>query len=229
MSTDPWIKRRARSASQRRLSRRCLLRRSPLGLAAFALAACNSPSHSSPQQSAASLSKAEAQPPSLRPTPACGSGLATPAQTPGPFYTPNSPQRQSLLEADTVGERLVLTGQVLTTGCGAIANCLVDVWQTNAQGEYDNDGYHLRGHQFTDSEGRYWLETIVPGQYPGRTRHLHIRLQAPDGSGLTTQLYLPQERSENEADFLFVPELLMQVEDGANGPQAQFDFVLEPA
>jgi len=212
------------------ISRRRFLRRSPPFLAGFALAACSQaaskPSSHSTYSDYLDI-RSDAGPKRLPPTPTCGdSALTTPAQTPGPFYSPNSPQRQSLLEANTAGSRLILTGQVLTTECVPLANSLVDVWQTDAQGQYDNTGNKLRGHQFTDAKGQYWLETIVPGLYPGRTRHLHIKVQAPDRTVLTTQLYLPEEPL-NEKDFLFQPDLMMGVQDTADGKKARFDFVLQ--
>ena len=37
-----------------------------------------------------------------------------------------------------------------------------------------------RGHLFTDGEGRYRFRTILPALYPGRTRHYHIKVQAPE-------------------------------------------------
>jgi protocatechuate 3,4-dioxygenase beta subunit len=76
-------------------------------------------------------------------------------------------------------------------------------------------GFRLRGHQFTDGAGRYRLDTIVPGVYPGRTRHIHVRVQAPNGPLLTTQLYFPGE-TENRRDGIFNPKLLMAVNDSAN-------------
>jgi protocatechuate 3,4-dioxygenase beta subunit len=119
----------------------------------------------------------------------------------------------------------MLTGQVLSTRCTAIAGALVDFWHTNAEGEYDNSGYTFRGHQFTDEEGRYQLETIAPGLYPGRTRHIHVRVQPPRQSPLTTQLYFPNEPL-NERDFLYQPELLVSMDNSDGRPQAQFNFVL---
>ncbi len=47
--------------------------------------------------------------------------------------------------------------------------------------------------QFADASGRFSLETIVPGAYGGRTRHIHVKVQAPDSPVLTTQLYFPGE------------------------------------
>ncbi|MEM9484507.1 MAG: intradiol ring-cleavage dioxygenase, partial [Cyanobacteria bacterium P01_F01_bin.116] len=161
----------------------------------------------------------------LVPTPACGDDAATPSQTEGPFYTPDSPQRQSLVEPGLSGTPIIVTGQVLSSNCMPIAGALVDCWHTNHQGEYDNRGYTFRGHQFTDAEGRYRIETIVPGLYPGRTRHFHIKVQAPNQPVLTTQLYFPEE-SANQGDFLFNPLLLMAVDDSEELKKATFDFVL---
>lgn len=159
-------------------------------------------------------------------TPACDDGNPTTQQFEGPFFSPNSPERVSLLEPEMTGMRLVLTGQVLSPNCRAIANALVDFWQANSQGRYDNDGYKLRGHQFTDAEGRYRLETVVPGFYPGRTRHLHVKVQVANQPILTTQLYFPSE-SSNEGDLFFQPELLMAVREEEELWHANFNFVLE--
>ncbi len=128
----------------------------------------------------------------LPPTPDCGDDDdITPRQTEGPFYTPNSPERTSLLEPGITGTKITVTGQVLTTDCKPVANALVDFWHADDNGEYDNVGYKLRGHQFTDAAGRYNLRTFVPGLYPGRTRHFHVKVQAPNQRILTTQLYFP--------------------------------------
>ena len=85
---------------------------------------------------------------------------------------------------------------------------LVDFWQADDRGQYDNTGYRLRGHQFTDDTGHYRLETIVPGLYSGRTRHIHVKVQAPNQPVLTTQLYFHGEPA-NQRDFIFNPDLVM--------------------
>ena len=161
----------------------------------------------------------------LMPTPACGEQGPTPSQTAGPFFTPNSPERATFLTSGMPGTRIVLTGQVLATNCVPIANALMDFWHADDQGRYDNRGYNLRGHQYTDTEGRYRLETILPGIYPGRTRHFHVKVQAPNQSVLTTQLYLPEE-ALNQRDGLFQPELLVTLDRGGDLWAATFDFVL---
>jgi protocatechuate 3,4-dioxygenase beta subunit len=162
----------------------------------------------------------------LEPTPACDDGdEPTLEQTEGPFFTPDSPERASFLEPGIEGTRLVLAGSVLATDCSPVAGALLDFWHADAQGEYDNEGYRLRGHQFADRRGRYRLETVVPGLYTGRTRHIHVKVQAPDQPVLTTQLYFPGEPG-NESDSIFDPALLIDLRRD-DTEAASFDFILE--
>jgi protocatechuate 3,4-dioxygenase beta subunit len=162
----------------------------------------------------------------LEATPSCGEKAeVTPPQTAGPFYKPRSPERKSLMESGIRGEKIFLEGVVRSTKCKPIERALIDFWQADASGEYDNSGFRLRGHQFTDAAGKYRLETIVPGLYPGRTRHFHVRVQAPNRPVLTTQLYFPGE-PENKRDGIFSPKLVMAVRDSAGIKTGGFDFVL---
>ena len=162
----------------------------------------------------------------LPPTPDCGDDDdVTPRQTEGPYYTPNSPERTSLREPGMTGTKITLTGYVLTTERKPVPHALVDFWHADESGEYDNVGYKLRGHQFTDGAGRYTLKTIVPGLYPGRTRHFHVKVQTQNQRILTTQLYFPGE-PRNRRDRIFNPVLLMDVKGTADGKTATFDFIL---
>jgi protocatechuate 3,4-dioxygenase beta subunit len=164
----------------------------------------------------------------LEPTPACGDDddEPTPAQTEGPYFTPNSPERASLLEPGMTGTKLTVTGLVLRTDCTPIARALIDVWQCDDAGVYDNVGYRLRGHLFTDEQGQYQFETILPGNYPGRTRHIHVKVQAPNSRVLTTQLYFPNE-PRNQNDGIYRKECEMAIQDNADGSKnGAFNFVL---
>ena len=71
----------------------------------------------------------------------------------------------------------------------------------------------------------YRLESIVPGVYPGRTRHFHVNVQAPGRRVLTTQLYFPDEPL-NQRDGIFDRDLVMKVRDGDGGKTARFVFIL---
>ncbi|WP_225828575.1 carbohydrate-binding protein [Streptomyces naphthomycinicus] len=160
-------------------------------------------------------------------TPPCDDGDdPTPEQIEGPYFKPHSPERTSLLEPGLPGTRLTVTGYVFGRACRPLAGVLLDFWQADANGAYDNTGFRLRGHQYTDSKGSFALTTIVPGLYPGRTRHLHVKLQAPNRPVLTTQLYFPNE-PRNSTDTIFDPRLLMTVHDAGGGREAAFDFVLD--
>lgn len=120
----------------------------------------------------------------------------------GPFYRPNAPFRARVAPADEPGERLFVSGVVYGPDCRTpIPGAIVDVWQANAAGHYDNDGspnpdpsaYILRGRMETDAQGRYQLETIMPGRYLNgatyRPAHIHYKVSAAGRADLTTQLY----------------------------------------
>ncbi|WP_433268064.1 carbohydrate-binding protein [Actinosynnema sp. CS-041913] len=159
-------------------------------------------------------------------TPECDDGDdPTPAQTEGPYFKPNSPRRSSLVDAGTVGTRLTVTGYVFGLACQPIANALLDFWQADNNGVYDNTGFKFRGHQFTDAAGKFTLATIVPGLYPGRTRHIHVKVQAPGGRILTTQLYFPNE-PRNNTDTIYDPRLLMTMSNNGTTRVGEYDFVL---
>lgn len=158
-------------------------------------------------------------------TPSCSSGKETAEETEGPYFKPRSPERRSLLEPGIEGRRLVLSGYVMTPSCVGLPGVMLDFWQADADGEYDNSGFRLRGHQFTDDQGRYRLETIVPGVYPGRTRHIHVKVRTRGTTILTSQLYFPGE-AHNRSDWLFRQDLLLTVIDAGETMKARFDFVV---
>jgi protocatechuate 3,4-dioxygenase beta subunit len=150
------------------------------------------------------------------PQPAC-SGL-TQSQTEGPYYKPDSPQRNSLFEEGMPGTRLILVGYVLDQNCQPLPNVWLDFWQADASGEYDNAGYGLRGHQFTDGQGRYYLETILPGLYASRPiEHIHVKVRPEGGQEITTQLYFPQQPIDG---------LTVTLEDRGDYRLGYFNFVV---
>lgn len=149
--------------------------------------------------------------------PTCGA--PTPRDMEGPFYKAGAPLRGSLVEPGAKTERLVLSGRVLSRDCKPLANASLDFWHADDKGDYDNSGYRYRGRVAADGEGRYCLETIFPALYPGRPRHIHVKVQAaPGGRILTTQLYFREE--------LRGP-LSLATERRAGALHAAFDFVLQ--
>ena len=154
------------------------------------------------------------------------SGKETPSLTEGPYYKAGSPLRTNLREDDTVGTPLTVTGYVFDVNCKPIPNSWLDFWQADGNGNYDNSGFKLRGHQFTDVDGKYVLETVVPARYSGRTAHIHVKVRAsPNSPVLTSQLFFPKE-SQNQTDSIFDSSLVMELKDGEEGKTATFNFVL---
>jgi protocatechuate 3,4-dioxygenase beta subunit len=146
------------------------------------------------------------------------SGL-TQSQTEGPYYTPDTPERNSLLEEGMQGTRLILVGYVLDQNCQPLPNAWLDFWQADANGEYDNSGYRLRGHQFTDEQGRYYLETILPGLYASRpVEHIHVKVKPEGGQEITSQLYFPQRP---------VQGLTVTLEERGDHVIGYFNFVVQ--
>jgi protocatechuate 3,4-dioxygenase beta subunit len=154
-------------------------------------------------------------------------GRPTPSNPEGPFYSPGSPERTSLIEEGMEGTPITIRGLVLNTDCEPVVAAKIDFWQTDAAGQYDNEGYRLRGHQFTDEDGRYSLETIIPGQYPGRPAHIHLKIFSSEGREmLTSQLYIPG-LSEGVPDGFFDRELLVRLAAADGGEQTGFfNFVV---
>lgn len=151
-----------------------------------------------------------------------GKPASTPRQTEGPFYSPNTPRKDSLVEPGTRAQRIVITGLVLTPDCKPVAKAMLDFWHADEKGDYDNAGFRYRGHLFADAQGRYRVETIVPALYPGRARHIHVKVGAPGRPPLTTQIYFPGDPG-NARDGIYRPELVMKRE----GDAWRFDFIID--
>ena len=154
---------------------------------------------------------------------------ATAANIEGPFYKAGAPNRAVLADAGERGERLVITGSVLTIDCEPIVGAELDVWHADAAGGYDNEGFHLRGKLVTDEKGRYEMRTIVPGRYLNgdtyRPAHVHVKLRAQGHRVLTTQLYFAGD-PYNKVDPFIVESLIMKTMNTRVGLRASFDFVI---
>jgi protocatechuate 3,4-dioxygenase beta subunit len=159
-------------------------------------------------------------------TPDCRDGdEQTAVQTEGPYFKPNAPLKRDLAVDAPRGERIIIGGFVLDTACRPVPKTLVQIWHADELGAYDTKGYKLRGYQYADDDGRWWFSTIMPAAYAGRTRHCHVKVQKPRGRILTTQLYFPGERL-NDQDSLFDRRLVMRVSSSDEGRFGRFDFVV---
>lgn len=152
------------------------------------------------------------------------SGQPIPGLTEGPYYTPGSPQRQDIREPNSQGDELILEGYVFDEDCKPIPGAWLDFWQADGNGEYDNAGFELRGHQFTDNEGKYRLVTVVPKRYTGRTEHIHFKVRAPQSEKvITSQLFFPDSKSNN-SDSIYNERLLIKL--GQNARPSTYNIVI---
>lgn len=161
------------------------------------------------------------------PTPIPCDGIITSPQQEGPFFSPGSPERASLIEAGMPGVPLLIIGRVFDQDCSPIPGAKLDFWLADIDGEYDNIGYTLRGHVFTDQDGFYTIESIEPTSYTGRPPHIHVKVYAPTGLELlTTQMYFAG--SESSTEVTNSPELFVIYleSDGDGGLQVLFNFVV---
>ncbi|HEV8322180.1 MAG TPA: hypothetical protein VG389_11230 [Myxococcota bacterium] len=163
----------------------------------------------------------------------------------GPFYRPDAPWKEYLIEPGMKGPLLWLTGRVFGPDCKRpLAGAVLDFWQADAGGHYDNDDpahppaadhFVLRGRQRTNAEGRWSLQTVVPGRYrigpkTWRPAHVHVKVHGPGTALLTTQLYFAGD-PYLAGDPWMHPSLVLSLftTDFYPGQRGTFDFVLMEA
>jgi protocatechuate 3,4-dioxygenase beta subunit len=166
------------------------------------------------------------------PTPSCEE---TAEDIEGPYYKPDAPllapdaKGRSILSPEQPGERIVLEGRVLGLDCAPLADGELDLWHADAAGTYDLKGFVLRGRVRTASDGRFAIDTVLPGRYLNgatyRPRHLHLKVRAAGHAELTTQLYFPGD-PYNDSDPFFDDRLLVAEEVAGGERYARFEFVL---
>jgi protocatechuate 3,4-dioxygenase beta subunit len=158
--------------------------------------------------------------------PGPGELTQTPREIEGPYFRLGAPMRSNLLEPGDKPE-LVLSGRVLNEKGTPIPGAVVNLWSSDAAGNYDMIGYRYHGYQITDENGRYEFTTIVPACYqPRDAKHLHVRVQG-NSSPITTQLYIEGEPGNEDDDF-YSSELLVRCTQDASGTKrGTFDFVVK--
>jgi len=169
----------------------------------------------------------------LEPTPDCLDDHATGAFEEGPYYVPNTPPKTNFRLPGHAGRELVLRGRVLDTRCVPIAGAVLDFWQVNEHGIYDNVTYNYRGHQFTRRDGSFELQTLLPVPYTfvglWRAAHIHVKVQGPRTRLLTTQVFFDNDPAGNARAFDFDPALMGEVRTLPDGSaETVYNFVLPP-
>jgi protocatechuate 3,4-dioxygenase beta subunit len=160
----------------------------------------------------------------LLPAPPCKDDL-TPSVPPGLEYRTGAPLRRSLVQSGDQGRRMTLSGYVTGLACGRIKDARLDFWQADANGKLDTAGFQLRGAVLADKDGRYSIETIVPGSEGGRARRIGVRIEPPGKKPFTTALFFPDDVAATK-DRNFKPNLAMKRVAGSSDAYT-FDFLLD--
>lgn len=140
---------------------------------------------------------------------------ATESTVIGPFYVPDSPQREwgeSVLLRAGDDPALVIHGHVRGPHGEPVPGATIEIWQTDANGMYDIQDHsqpesNLRGWYRARPDGAFLLKTIRPtsypiptdgtvgellhatGRHPYRPAHVHAMVSAPGYRKLTTHLF----------------------------------------
>ncbi len=173
----------------------------------------------------------------------------------GPFYSGR--QRElacgdSILLRPEPGEPLWIQGRITDGAKCAVADALIEVWQTAPNELYDvqdpsQPEGHLRATFRSDAQGAYAFQTILPtsypipddgpagqlltamGRHPYRPAHIHFLISAPGHSSLVTHLFIAGDPYlSSDAVFGVKPSLVVQPELVEGRLRVAYDFGLAP-
>lgn len=199
------------------------------GLGSLLLTACGRGASSAPRDALLPTPRVDDGDPAPPPIAAAERCEPTADNIEGPFYKAGAPKRAVLVGPRDPGERLVLTGSVRSTSCAVLAGAVLDIWHADHRGGYDNDGFGLRGQVVADAQGRWQLDTIVPGRYLNgrryRPAHIHVKVRANGAPELTTQLYFADDPYLRGDPFV-VESLIMAHRRQGEHRVAAYDFVV---
>jgi protocatechuate 3,4-dioxygenase beta subunit len=155
-------------------------------------------------------------------SPCTGEVAVTPRRSDGGHYRSGAPAKETLVEPGVAGTPLLITGYVLFPDCRTVPDAVLDVWQADADGRYDDEAWQLRGVLRADAAGRYTIETILPGSVDGDPPTVHMKVAEEIGGRIvTSQVYLAPPADAPR------PELAVDPAEASEGLVARFDVVIE--
>lgn len=140
---------------------------------------------------------------------------ATPETGAGPFYRADMPRvgMDKSISRDGRGEPLLVSGVVTGLDGKPVGGAVVEVWQANAEGVYENQEpdrqpeHNLRGRLTADGQGRFRFFSVKPAGYSlpadgpagallaglglplSRPAHVNLRVSARGYDTLTTHIF----------------------------------------
>lgn len=171
---------------------------------------------------------------------------ATEANILGPYHRADAPFRGKITPPLEPGTVLVIRGRVWAMDTRRVLpSTLLDIWQANAEGRYDNDDpqrqpaanlFVHRARLMTDENGYYEYETIHPGAYrigpnAWRPPHIHYWVRKANYRDLVTQLYFRGDAHQRDDQFIR-PSLIIELREirtpHGTYKVGNFDIVLAP-
>lgn len=148
----------------------------------------------------------------------------------GPFYRPNSPVRNNLIVKGAAGDPIELSGVIYHKDCVTpYKNARIELWHCSGEGVYDNDSdeYRFRGTSFSDNNGMYSFNTILPVPYDigggsFRPAHFHMMVTAEGYVPLVTQLYFtgdPYLATDESSSSPNAKRRILNVQNQLYGPK----------
>ncbi len=173
----------------------------------------------------------------------------------GPFFQEDAPRYElgDDVANGAVGEPCMVKGTVKGLDGKPVANALINVWQADADGNYDVQYADLahpqaRGILHSDAEGRFHFKTILAESYPiptdgpvgsmltatknhaWRPAHLHFMIEAPGYERLITHVFRDHDQYlDSDVVFGVRSTLIADWIKHADGSYSlDYDFVLNP-
>lgn len=171
---------------------------------------------------------------------------ATPPDQEGPFYPV---VRRADEDSDLVhvagqsepatGNILHLAGAVRTVEGDPVAGAVVEIWQTDPHGRYNDardrspgrrdPNFQYWGKAVTGGDGSYSFVTLVPGGYHPRPPHIHFKVWVDGKERLTSQMYFSNHPETAKTGIRFRTGEPLTVELQTVQPnefKAVFDIIL---
>jgi protocatechuate 3,4-dioxygenase alpha subunit len=152
--------------------------------------------------------------------------IPTAEMTLGPFFPREFAQDANDLAGDAA-DAIEITGRVTELDGRPLDNVIVEIWQADAAGRFDNPAFSGWGRAPTDAQGVYRFRTIRPGAANGRAPHVNFLVLY---SGLMRQLQTVMffsAAADPVLDVVKAKERLIARPDGPN--RFRFDIRLRGA
>ena len=111
--------------------------------------------------------------------------VPTAEMTLGPFFPREFAAGANDLAQGAKGELIEITGRVTQLDGRPLDNLVLEIWQADASGRFDNPDFLGWGRAATDANGVYTFRTVKPGSTQGRAPSINFLLLY---SGLMRQL-----------------------------------------